>query len=171
MHSIFRSPGFAGVREQVESVRDLCKSEWKRSRNKSEPMFEIPQRIGYVRRLRDTEQRSSMVLGNAAGRAAAALGLNGRALAQIVGFSEATVSSIVHGDRGIDPASKEGHLSLMLIRVFRSLDALAGGDDGKRLTWMSTHNTALNGVPESLILSAEGLERTLAYLDSMRAPI
>ena len=112
----------------------------------------------------------SMVLGKAAGRAAAALGLNGRALAQIVGFSEPTVSRIVHGDRGIDPASKEGQLSLMLIRVFRSLDALVGGDDGKRLTWMTTHNTALNGVPESLILSAEGLGRTLAYLDGMRAP-
>jgi hypothetical protein len=112
-----------------------------------------------------------MVLGKAAGRAAEALGLNGRALAQIVGFSEPTVSRIIHGDRGIDPTSKEGQLSLMLIRVFRSLDALVGGDDGKRLTWMSTHNTALNGVPESLILSAEGLGRTLAYLDGMRAPI
>jgi hypothetical protein len=88
-----------------------------------------------------------------------------------VGFSEPTVSRILRGERGIDPASKEGQLSLMLVRVFRSLDALVGGDEAKRRIWMSSHNTALNGVPGSLVHTAEGLARTLAYLDGMRAPI
>jgi hypothetical protein len=111
------------------------------------------------------------VLGKATQRAAEALGLNGRELAQTVGFSEPTVSRIVKGERGIDPTSKEGQLSLMLVRVFRSLDALVGGDAAKRLTWMKSHNSALNGVPATLIVTAEGLGRTLAYLDGMRAPI
>lgn len=111
------------------------------------------------------------VLGKATQRAAEALGLSGRALAQIVGFSEPTISRIVRGERGIDPASKEGQLSLMLVRVFRSLDALVGGDAAKRLIWMTSHNSALNGVPAALIVTAEGLGRTLAYLDGMRAPI
>ncbi|MFN5049144.1 antitoxin Xre/MbcA/ParS toxin-binding domain-containing protein [Roseateles sp.] len=111
------------------------------------------------------------VLGKATQRAADALGLNGRELAQTVGFSEPTVSRILKGERGIDPASKEGQLSLMLVRVFRSLDALVGGDAAKRQTWMTSHNSALNGVPAALILTAEGLGRTLAYLDGMRAPI
>jgi hypothetical protein len=112
-----------------------------------------------------------LVLGKAAQRAAEGLGLNGRALALTLGFSEPTVSRILRGERGIDPASKEGQLSLMLVRVFRSLDALIGGDEAKRRAWMGSHNTALNGVPAALILSPEGLGRTLAYLDGMRAPI
>jgi hypothetical protein len=61
VHSMFRSPGFAGVREQVKRLRALCISEWKRSRKENEPMFEIPPTIGYVRRLRDTEQRWSQL--------------------------------------------------------------------------------------------------------------
>lgn len=111
------------------------------------------------------------VLGKATHRAAEALGLNGRELAQTVGFSEPTVSRILKGERGIDPTSKEGQLSLMLVRVFRSLDALVGGDATKRQTWMKSHHSALNGVPAALIVTAEGLGRTLAYLDGMRAPI
>ena len=59
----------------------------------------------------------------------------------------------------------------MLVRVFRSLDALVGGDDAKRRTWMGSQNTALNGVPATLIVIPEGLGRILAYLDGMRAPI
>jgi len=118
-----------------------------------------------------TEVDRGLVLGKATQRAAAGLGMNGRALAQTVGFSEPTVSRILRGERGIDPASKEGQLSLMLVRVFRSLDALVGADEAKRQAWMSTHNSALNGAPLALVKTPEGLARTLAYLDGMRAPI
>ncbi|MEO3690151.1 antitoxin Xre/MbcA/ParS toxin-binding domain-containing protein [Roseateles paludis] len=113
----------------------------------------------------------TFVLAKATQRAADGLGMSGRTLALTVGFSAPTVSRILHGERGIDPASKEGQLSLMLVRIFRSLDALVGGNETKRRTWMTSHNTALNGVPANLILSPEGLGRTLAYLDGMRAPI
>src|SRR6218665_1391832 len=118
-----------------------------------------------------TDVDRTHALGKATQRAAEALGLKGRELAQTVGFSEPTVSRILRGERGIDAASKEGQLSLMLVRVFRSLDALVGGDASKRKIWMTSHNTALNGVPIALIATAEGLGRTLAYLDGMRAPI
>ena len=57
----------------------------------------------------------------------------------------------------------------MLIRVFRSLDPLVGGDEGKRKAWMSSYNKALVGQPNQLIRKADGLVRTLAYLDGMRA--
>ncbi|MFT7721297.1 MAG: DUF2384 domain-containing protein [Roseateles sp.] len=117
------------------------------------------------------EVERTMVLGKALQRAAECLGLNGRTLARTVGFSEPTVSRILRGERGIAPDSKEGQLSLMLIRVFRSLDALVGGDDAKRRAWMGSHNTALGGVPAALVVTPEGLARLLAYLDGMRAPI
>ena len=53
IHSLHRSPGFAGVREQVKSLWRLIKSEWRRVRSKSEPCPVIPANIGYVRRLPD----------------------------------------------------------------------------------------------------------------------
>lgn len=52
-HSIWRSPGFAGVREQVKKMRLLITHEWQRSRSSAEMMPEIPKLIGYVRRLPD----------------------------------------------------------------------------------------------------------------------
>lgn len=52
-HSIWRSPGFSGVREQVKKMRILITNEWQRSRSKAEVMPEIPKLIGYVRRLPD----------------------------------------------------------------------------------------------------------------------
>jgi len=52
-HSTWRSPGFAGVREQVKKLRQLIVSEWKRARSEAEVMPDLPKQIGYVRRLPD----------------------------------------------------------------------------------------------------------------------
>lgn len=112
----------------------------------------------------------AIVLGKATARAAHLLGLTGKSVAQVVGFSEPTISRVLSGVRGIEPTSKEGELALLLVRVFRSLDALVGGNDDKRMAWMNSNNKALHGTPAELIKTAEGLVRTLAYLDGMRAP-
>lgn len=81
----------------------------------------------------------AVVLTKATLSAAEQLGLNNADLAAVIGVSEPTISRIKgsHG-RTIDPQSKEGELALMLIRVFRSLDPLIGGDEGKRKAWMSS---------------------------------
>jgi hypothetical protein len=50
IHSISRSPGFAGVREQVKKLYSILMSEWKRRRAKSEILPELP-RHGYTRRI------------------------------------------------------------------------------------------------------------------------
>ena len=111
------------------------------------------------------------VLAKATGRAAALLGLTGAALAKILGVSEATVSRVSRGERPLAPDSKEGELAALLVRLYRSLDAVVGNDEQRRLAWMRSHNDALHGTPASLILSAQGLVATLAYVDSMRAPM
>lgn len=110
------------------------------------------------------------VLAKALGRAAVLLGLSGAAVARIVGLSEPTVSRILKGERTVDPLSKEGELSLLLVRVYRSLDPLVGTDDQKRIAWMRGYNKALGGIPSKLIERADGLVATLNYLDGMRAP-
>jgi hypothetical protein len=114
---------------------------------------------------------SALVLATATQRAAGLLGLNGAALARVIGDSEASVSRLARGERGLPPQAKEGELALLLVRLYRSLDALVGNDESRRLAWMRSHNDALNGVPATLILSAQGLVATVAYLDAMRAPL
>ena len=62
-------------------------------------------------------------------------------------------------------------MALLLVRVYRSLDALVGTDEGKRILWMwmTGVNEGLR-VPQQLVQRVDGLEVTLAYLDAMRAP-
>lgn len=110
------------------------------------------------------------VLTKALLRASGLLGLSSAALARVLGVSEAGVSRLVTGARTVDPATKEGELALLLIRVYRSLDALVGTDAEQRKAWMSGFNRALNGRPVDLIERAEGLVAVVAYLDAMRAP-
>ncbi|MBY4596407.1 antitoxin Xre-like helix-turn-helix domain-containing protein [Ottowia caeni] len=110
------------------------------------------------------------VLAKATLRASDLLGLSGAALSRVIGVSEPTVSRLTKGQRGLDPRSKEGQLSLLLVRVYRSLDALVGTDGEKRLAWMRSHNKALGDKPVNLIENPEGLVATLSYLDGMRAP-
>jgi len=49
---IWRSVGFRGVRDQVQGVAKLIRSEWSRRHGKSVPP-PIPKRLGYVRRVPD----------------------------------------------------------------------------------------------------------------------
>jgi hypothetical protein len=116
-----------------------------------------------------TQADATAVLSKATARAAELLHLNNASLARVIGVSEPTITRVRAG-RGIDPAIKEGQLALLLVRVFRSLDPLVGGDETNRVAWMHSHNKALQGVPAKLLENPEGLVATLAYLDSMRAP-
>lgn len=114
---------------------------------------------------------AAATLAKATARAATLLGLNGGALAAVIGTSEATVSRIVRGERGLDPTTKPGELALLLVRLYRSLDALVGGDAARRVAWMRSDNTALGGTPATTIRSVAGLVAAVFYLDGMRAPL
>ncbi len=109
----------------------------------------------------------ALVTAKAALSAAERLGLTSRHLAAVLGVSEASVSRMQHS-RGVDPESKEGELALMFVRLFRSLDALVGGDDGKARAWMHAMNDHLIGVPAERIRTVEGLVDVVQYLDAMR---
>lgn len=99
--------------------------------------------------------------------AAARLGVRNRQLAKIIGTSEASVSRLKSG-RGLDPDGKEGELALLFLRLFRSLDALVGGDDERAKAWLHADNDHLGGVPADRIRTVEGLVDVIQYLDAMR---
>jgi transcriptional regulator with XRE-family HTH domain len=107
------------------------------------------------------------ILAKAALAAAERLGLRSRQLAEIVGTSEASVSRLRSG-RGLDPATKEGELALLFLRLYRSLDTLVGGDDVKARDWLHAANDHLGGVPADRIRTVEGLVDVVQYLDAMR---
>ena len=107
------------------------------------------------------------VVARAVLNAAARLGLRNRHVAAVIGSSEASVSRLQTG-RGLDPDTKEGELALLFLRLFRSLDALVGGDDDQARAWMHADNSHLRGVPAERIRTVEGLVDVVQYLDAMR---
>lgn len=107
------------------------------------------------------------VLAKAALSAAQRLGLRSRQLAQVIGSSEASISRLAR-QRGLDPESKEGELALLFLRVYRSLDAMVGGDDAKAREWIGAANAHLGGAPIERMTTVEGLVDVVQYLDAMR---
>ena len=102
-------------------------------------------------------------------RAAARLGLSNKTLAKIIGVSEATVSRMGAGSYQLTRGDKPFELALLFVRVFRSLDAIAGGDEAVATAWLRSENLALGGTPLTLIQSVPGLVHVLAYLDARRS--
>ena len=117
-----------------------------------------------------TEPVPDAVVTKAVLRVAALLDIAQKDLARILGLSEATVSRLVAGKLLVDSSRKEGELALLLVRVFRSLDALVG-DDGKARAWFHAKNSHLGGVPAERVRSIEGLVHVAEYLDAMRGQI
>jgi transcriptional regulator with XRE-family HTH domain len=110
------------------------------------------------------------IVTKALSRASSALGLSQRDVARVIGVSEATMSRVASG-KALDPASKEAELALLFVRVFRSLDALVGGHEGKARAWFFAENTHLGGVPAERVKTVEGLVHVAQYLDAMRGKL
>ena len=116
----------------------------------------------------DAEENKKQVLTKAFIRMALYLNLSRQELFAIIGASEPSLSRLFNGQRYLDPASKEGQLAILLLRLYRSLDALFGGNAKQCQLWLRNENEHLHGVPIELICSIQGLIHTIQYLDAMR---
>lgn len=117
-----------------------------------------------------SDEDRARVLTKAVRRVAEYLSLTHRDLATILGTSEATVSRFAQG-RVIPYPSKEGELAALLVRLYRSLDTVVGGQPDKAQRWFRAENTHLNGIPATRVRSVEGLVDVLHYLDAMRGKL
>jgi hypothetical protein len=117
----------------------------------------------------DTVTAAGAVLTKATLRSAGLLGLSNSVLARAVGLSEATIARMSSGAKEFEVGSKPAELAALVIRVYRSLDALVGNSDEHRRLWMTSFNRALNATPREAVQSAEGLVRVVTYLDGARA--
>ncbi|MTH94790.1 antitoxin Xre/MbcA/ParS toxin-binding domain-containing protein [Roseibium sp. RKSG952] len=113
----------------------------------------------------------SAVLTKAAINAAERLGLSGRTLADVLGVSEAQVSRFRNGETVLAERTKSFELAALLVRLFRSLDAITGGDPCVARHWLQNPNDALGSRPADRIVTVQGLVDVVAYLDARRAPI
>ncbi len=110
-----------------------------------------------------------LVVAKAVTRVAERLGLGNRELARILGLSEASASRLRRGTFRLRRREKAFELAVLLIRLYRSLDAVAGGDLAVMRRWLRAPNTALDGIPLERLFTVAGLVDVLAYLDSRRA--
>lgn len=98
------------------------------------------------------------------------LGLSRDDASLVIGVDKTTLSR--NKDKGFDPNNtKSGELCLQLVRVYRSLFAIAGGDKQFMRHWLTSENTALSGQPLKLMFSIDGLFRVNEYLDAMRGKV
>jgi len=116
-------------------------------------------------------QQDDALVTKALMRAAHRLDLSNKVISRIIGVSEASVSRMKDGRYLLPEGSKAFELSLLLIRLFRSLDALTGGDDRVSSTWMKAKNTLLQATPVERIQTVTGLSEVIGYVDARRAVI
>jgi hypothetical protein len=89
----------------------------------------------------------------------------------VLGLSNATASRLAAGNWQLSPESKAWELAALLVRVYRSIDAITGGKTEAMRAWLHSPNDALGGVPAQRLASAEGLVDVLHYLDASRSRI
>ena len=97
------------------------------------------------------------------------LGIKSDDASRIIGVDRATLSR--NKNKGFDPNTKTGELCLQLVRAYRSLFAIAGGDHAFMRHWFNAYNTALHGTPKEMVLSIVGLMQVNEYLDAMRGKV
>jgi DNA-binding XRE family transcriptional regulator len=118
---------------------------------------------------REVRSSQGTVLTKAVLRAADKLDVKQATLAAILGVSEATVSRMKKGDYVLHAGAKAFELAVLFVRLFRSLDAIVGGDETVARAWLANPNLALGAKPLEKIRTVPGLMDVIAYLDARKA--
>jgi hypothetical protein len=112
------------------------------------------------------------VLSQAVAETARRLQLKSTELKTIIGTSQPTASRLLNGRYRLAPDSKSWELGAHLVRLYRSLSALVGGDDLLARDWLTSANDAFDGLaPLEVIQRVEGLVHACDYLDAHRARV
>ena len=67
------------------------------------------------------------------------------------------------------PVSDARLVGVLFVRLFRSLDAIVGGNETVARSWLKNPNLALDARPIEKISTIAGLTDVIAYLDARRA--
>lgn len=113
----------------------------------------------------------SRILSKAVARAASLLEFNKEELATIVGVGESDLSKLYDGIYFFQSESKQFSSAVLFVRLFRSLDAIVGGNVSVAKSWLRNENYAFQTSPFEKIKDVAGLAEVVEYLDSQRAII
>src|SRR5438876_12413348 len=86
----------------------------------------------------------NVILTKAALRAADRVEVTAKTLASIIGVSEATVSRMKKGEFALERGTKPFELAALAVRLFRSPDAIAGGDEDVPRAWLRNRHRPLD---------------------------
>ncbi|TNC80801.1 MAG: XRE family transcriptional regulator [Oleiphilus sp.] len=112
----------------------------------------------------------SEVLGDSLMRSIELMGIRKQDCEQIIGVSKTGMRNIML--RGVDPESKTGELCMYLVRVYRALYSLVGGNKKQMKHWLHTPNKAFGSAePVAHMKRVEGLLEVLRYCDGMRGKV
>lgn len=110
-----------------------------------------------------------VVITQALVKAAAIWKLGQGQLGAIIGMSPSSVSRLHNGKLNLDPGSKPYQLATLMLRAWRSLDAILASNDEAARTWLTSPNKGLDGArPLDLLSTPQGLVKVCDYLDSRR---
>jgi Protein of unknown function (DUF2384). len=97
--------------------------------------------------------------------AADRLGLAAGDLASVIGVCEDTVLRMGRLEHLLRKGTPPFEKAVLLIRLFRALDAITHADAAGARAWLRNANRALGGIPAEKIATRDGLLDVLAYLD------
>jgi len=119
----------------------------------------------------NTFQQEEHVLTKAISNLAKFYSLTGKDLSKIIGISESSASRISQGTKLISPHTKEGEMALLLLRIYRSLNAMVGNNHEKAKLWLNSQNKYFGNKPIEELKTIPGLINVLNYLDAMRGKL
>ncbi len=119
----------------------------------------------------NVHHHEEIVLTKAISNLAKFYSLSGKDLSKIIGISESSVSRIGQGLKLISPHTKEGEMALLLIRIYRSLNAMVGNNHEKAKLWLQSPNKYFRNRPIEEMKTISGLVGVLGYLDAMRGKL
>jgi hypothetical protein len=111
------------------------------------------------------------VLTKALIRSAERLGLKRAQLEAALGLSVATLSRMYSDQYQLDPKTKSWELAVLVVRLYRGLDAIMAGDERSLRAWMQNPNTDLHDAPINMIGKVPDLAHLVAYVDAHRARV
>lgn len=119
----------------------------------------------------NAHHQEELVLTKALCNVAKFYSLSGKDLSKIIGISESSASRLSQGIKLISPHTKEGEMALLLLRIYRSLNAMVGNNHEKAKLWLTNPNKYFRNKPIDEIKTIPGLIGVLNYLDAMRGKL
>ncbi|MEO8225660.1 MAG: MbcA/ParS/Xre antitoxin family protein [Gammaproteobacteria bacterium] len=122
--------------------------------------------------VRGPDPDRARVLTGAVAETARRLKLKSVELTAVIGVSQPTASRLLNSKFLLTEGTKSWELGSHLVRLYRSLSAMVGGDDELARAWLASANQAFGGrTPLQTIQRVEGLVHACDYVDAYRARV